>query len=529
MIPRAIKFRFFEILLLAALFCFSVLFRSYNLWSPPSQHYEWMSSHVLVTMKVWDKTGGPSQSNFAPRFTFPEKGNRQLGLGHLPGLYDAQGNYYYISYPSLAFLLPYYVFEWSGAGKNHFSLRVFGLLLHGMIVLLLFLFLLELGGERQKADFALIPLLGAASYIFSKVYLWSHMNFYFADSLMQLFFLLQAMMLYRLVKSERDLSFINGLLLFVVFFLGACCDWFGVLTGLAAILIFYRKNRSGFWKKQGLPVWLVGCAILLSLFLTFVQYASIAGVENFGQAISGKMLLRSGWSSQELTTEGLSYFHSASYIRLVSYFWSGFGLFLVPLLFAVMGLLLIKNTWKKLSEVQQKLLLFLGIPVVAHLVLLFNFNVVHDFSVMKYGFFLVVLLVLIFPQVKEKMRSSIPLRALAAAVFFLAIAQNLQRYKEEYSENYTMYAHVGEKIRTYARPDEVVYLNKGYYYNPTLIYYAERNVTTKGNPKLAIRDLQAKGMPKALFVYIREPFVDTMIRLDTNGKMDYIFPEAEEK
>ena len=100
-----------ELALLATVFAISVALRSSNLDRPLSEHHEWLTAHSLMVMQIWWEDGA-WDAKFTQRMNYPRQADKYINnaamslYGHyLP--HDAQGNFYYMSHPPMAMVVPY--------------------------------------------------------------------------------------------------------------------------------------------------------------------------------------------------------------------------------------------------------------------------------------------------------------------------------------------------------------------------------------------------------------------------------------
>ena len=218
---------------LIVIFLFSVQLRSFNLNKPIGRHHEWITAHTLMTLQIWERGGGPEHFHFSPVYTYEEQGNKKIGI--LGGVEDGKGNFYYVSYPSFGFLVPYYSIKIFGAGFSVLSIQVFGLVLHFIIATVLFILIHLVLNKRIGAEFCFSAWIGYLLYVFSGGNLWFHSNVYFVDVLMQLFFVLLLLLFIIIYKKKAS---INNYFLFA--FLCFCVlhsDDFCVVNSLIIELI----------------------------------------------------------------------------------------------------------------------------------------------------------------------------------------------------------------------------------------------------------------------------------------------------
>src|SRR5881394_4054016 len=169
---------------LAAIFALSVAARLPLLNKPLCHSSEWLSSTVLRHLTIWHEVG-ISRAHFAPIMTYPGKANRNIN-NNASDLTDAEGNYYYTSYPPLAYYVPYAIFESLHLVPSVLALQVLNLALHlisGIFVYFILKALLKSESRVYPAIFAFV------FYIFSPETLWFQANVYMSDMFAQPLFI----------------------------------------------------------------------------------------------------------------------------------------------------------------------------------------------------------------------------------------------------------------------------------------------------------------------------------------------------
>lgn len=492
-------------ILLCIGFLLSLALRWQNIQSEPKQHFEGITAHALVTMKVWEKRGGPSASHFAPIFTFPEPGNKYIANGHLPGIFNAAGDFYYVSYPPLSFLIPYYVFKSIGAPISFNSIRWFGLLIELLVLLFLFDLVKRIFTAQQNPQAKNLALTAALLYLFLPVTLWYQCNFYFADSLMQLFYIIMVWLYWRHKQENKFLFFF---LLLLLAFISSLTDWLSYLV-VFSISILYVKQ-----KKYSHAVFIL-LPMVLGLISMLWLYAQIAGWDELLSVLNKKLILRSGWSTEDFSSEGLSYFTWHSYERILWFFASGFGLLLLYSL-SSMGY---KRKFSVADSMSDLKFIFF-VPVLSHLILLFNFNVVHDFFVLKWSFILILLALPLFSFILQQQKKWMFISLM------VVLLGNSIIYRALYSRSEGNYMLIGNQIRQWATDEERIYVNKGFYYNPIAVFYAERNYCSKGNAELAYRDAGNYNQPLLFFAF-SDHSLDSVVHVSLSDEKKIIFNHSK--
>ena len=141
--------------ILFGVFLLSVIVRLPNLNRPLSKHHEFVTGVSLLPMQIFSMEGAATY-NFSPVMSYPNKADKHI-KNHASRLKDAEGNYYYISHPPLAYLLPHFTFTLLNIKPTALALQLFNLLFHFITALFVFkiteLMLKQLNLQIRQAVF----------------------------------------------------------------------------------------------------------------------------------------------------------------------------------------------------------------------------------------------------------------------------------------------------------------------------------------------------------------------------------------
>ncbi len=429
------------------IFLLSVLVRLPFINRPLSHHHEWLTSTVLRHLDIWSMDGLVAD-HFSPPTTYPGGANYFIN-NQGNDLCTASGQYYYISYPPFAFLLPYAVMRVLHLSASVLFLQVFNLGLHLVNLGLIFLLIRRLISGSQRSVLALV---GVAVYAFSPATLWFHSNVYMADMLVQTFFISTLLAVTRVWYSMRWGEYV---FLGVSVFLMCYTEWLGVLLagsiGLALFIFKPVRPKTLFF------VLLMSSSLALGLMVW--QYSQIAGLGPYLSALAHKFLYRSGVSNSYGDLKAwvhLSGFYMASYFPyLVFWGWEW-------------------RAWRRLGggfAPEVRLVLFLAIlPVVMHHFLLFNFTTVHDFSTLKFSVFLslsIALMGMAWARLPRRFWVGFGLATVVALLQFWVINHDCRNPYQAFA------ALIREQPKTV-----LIVVRGPYLIDPQLIYYAKRNVVS---------------------------------------------------
>ena len=467
--------------LITLLFVFTVLLRQENLSVPLARHHEWITAHTLMTSEIWENNGGPSAYGFSPVYTYPGEGN--INRRMLGGVVDKNGYVYYVSYPPFAFLFAYYATQILG-GPDVDSIRDLNLAIHFLCALLIYFLAHSLAWERQKNHISIAGIFCAFLYLFSAGNLWIHGNLYFADTVVQLFIISGLYFVVRFFKNDYTKERVILSALFFLFFLAAYTEWLGLFlaffVGLAFLISYFMVKEKRFLKA----FFTVGIAATMALAITVWQYASIAGWKQLKEVSTSKYQERSGHETAELSPNGFNLDSDAALESVIKNVAAGYkmvenfiGLFFI--LFVV--IVLFRKTRKNLGNFQWHVTAFclLALAILTHYYVFFNFNSLHDFSSLKTGF-LLILLVLIFVSLIERMLNTNLKMILAVLIIGLSIYKGIESVKKYNGEN-PITAIEWNRIETanamieYGKPEYAMFMNTRF--STELVYYAKHNVS----------------------------------------------------
>ena len=512
--------------LLPAVFAYSVHVRSENMQMPMSRHHEWISAHTLLTLKIWEKEG-IANHYFSPVYAFSNPGD--IGSNFLGGVVDQNNRGYYVSYPPFAFILPYVVFRVMQVPMDHHSLQWFSLAIHFCVAFTLLLIINLLSG-RRLGDGLFIPSFAAyGAYLFMPGALWFHSNVYFCDTLVQMFFVLLVylyLLMYKAQKISKWLLTSFGLCVFAAVY----TEWLGLFVAFSlfictAVLCF--KNRQKY-----MPVAIaIALCTTLPLLTTVWQYAQISGFDNLIETSAEKYANRSGHSKADISDHGLNDSNPYSIPILKQHYETSYGPFFPLIRFSaiLLALVLASQYLRKRENAADSLLLVVTgvmLPIALHHFVFYNFTVVHDFSTLKTGVPIALLLGLVVAKLQEVVSAFNKSAGLAVALsltayfYFVYVTKGVEKYLEVNNpKNASVYfALCGTIARKYISPDEVVFARV---VSPEMLYYTERNVVKAGNLQEATAALNGHMMAKkGVFIDIENfesPTVKRLVRINAVG------------
>ncbi|MFI5150415.1 MAG: hypothetical protein ACHQRM_11830 [Bacteroidia bacterium] len=499
------RYRFaFNLCLLLFLFTGSVMLRFENMDKPLGRHHEWITAHTLITLSIWDAEGLKAH-HFSPVYTYAGKSN--AGIDMLGGVIDKNGRCYYTSYPPFAFLFPYLVLHPLGVPPSVKALQILNLLIHFFCALGIFLIMYHVYDKKMGEHTFLPGLIGFTLYIFSYGNLWFHMNLWFADILMQLFFIYGILLYLKIRKGGTSSR--HFWLLGLVCFLGVYTEWLGlmlVMTLGSIELIRAIQKKTGY----RLFIFLSGVGIG-ALALTLWQYSSISGFSAFWEAAKTKYLIRSGFQDRSISEYGFNITNPDSYGKMDGNY-NGNYLAIVNLLGIFAMLFIAVCIYRRryfLNGKEGALLLLILTPILLHHLIFFNFNVVHDFSTLKTSFLLITLACILSRRILLFFES-LPFNWAWTGTLLLLIVTGIKSSESAalYHKNYDTSSGLmpveqdlsKSMLKTGARTDLLWITNAEL--NPELVYYTRKNIGRAADRNGAEEFMKNSGKEHAVFFQV---------------------------
>jgi hypothetical protein len=361
-------------------------------------------------------------------------------------------------------------------------------------------------------------LIGFMLYMLSPGTLLFHSEIYFADILVQPFFLLQILFFlkWRQNKKNSDFAF---LLLFSV--IAIYTEWLGIFSLFIIFCLILIEKGVSF--KSKLPfLSLIGGATIFILSLLIWQYSSIDGWDSLYESLSKKYQMRSGFSGEEASEYGFSLSNPESYSFLEGHYNKWFLpdinlIGIVSFLF-LLGIVFLKKVRPHLN--QYHLLILLIFPVLIHLFVFFNFNVVHDMGslkVMTIAFVLISLMVhrinLGMPSNRYKILLFLAIMPLTAFKCY----QSVEHYRAEMPLHFhgDFQMKIGEMCKEFSKQEDIIMTNA--YVVPELMFYCKRNLIGVGDTSEQRKRMLEWGVPSTLFFKVDGAQFKEAYRMDRVG------------
>ena len=480
----------YYLFIIVFLYLTSVLIRTPYIDRPLSVRYEWVTAHTLVTVGIWMEEG-IIEHKFNPIYTFPNPNDHHIKCP-ISGVSDDEGNYYYVSYPPFSFILPFFLFKLSGLAVSPLNLQIFNLFLHFFCSLLIYLIVKQVLNNKTTNYPALV---GTAVYIFATPNLWYHTNVYFADILVQFFFLISILLYLKLgTKSKYRPPYI--LLLFSLsVFLMVYTEWLGFLLAITFFL------HAFFISKKRRIALLIVLITTIGLATIVLQYSAIAGIEDYVNVLLDRYAERSG------STGSVSILDPAAHLKLATIYMRNFFPLFILILFGITLIAIYrqKNVFH-LSKIEKSILLITTIPVILHHCLLFQFTIIHELSLVKSTIPLSLTIAFLTQQVLVLTRRK-DLNASRYLYFFICVAMISLSVFIYYSHiikpNEYLSLRLGTQIKDTSSPDDTIFFKTtktlggfliqapdNFVMAPQIQYYAERCIQVVPNEESALEHLK---------------------------------------
>jgi len=453
------------LLVMLLIFAVSVLVRFPNINRPLSKHHEFVTSISLRVIQIWHVEGG-AKYNFTPVMNYGGEANKNIN-NHAStkefGVPDAEGNYYYLSHPPLAYIAPHFVFKVLNVKPTVLSLQVFHLFINFFSGILIYLLVINLKRVRARSNIDLTALIAFVIYTFSTAVLWFQCNTYMSDMFVHFFFLIGILLG---LKSLNYPSSSKWKILFAInLFLMIYTSWLGAFFALVVFIFGLTYWR----KKGGVPLAIYSSlAVVLALGLIANQYSSITGADSLIDHLSQRLNVR---GSGTVGREGSFIAIKAREVGRIIFNYGSNYLGIILMILAMLFW-----SWKKSILVFGRMKSFIALSILPvlllHLVLL-NYSG-QDFTVLYASCFLsIVLAFLIENQIKIVRPFALWFTILASVGMYYYINKpgDYSRSGERYDKNMNL----GLFIKNESKNDEVVFLVSDEL-NPVVVVYAERNI-----------------------------------------------------
>lgn len=466
---------------LFALFGLSVIIRLPLLNRPLSKHHEFCTAIALRILKCWEQEG-IKNLRFKPATNYKGEANKYInnytsGSGNIK---DLKGNYYYVSHPPLAYYMAYSFFKILHLKVDVLPLQVFNLILHFISAFGIFLIVNTL--YKKPINEVNVPAItGFMFYLFNPATLWFQGNVFMSDMVVQLPFIYAVFICTKMLMYEHHLLK-NSLLLLLCCFAMVYTSWLGIFFCVSTLILMFRSRLL--FSITLLEILL--SALVLGLGITFLQYAKIAGIENFKSEMFCRFNDRSSF-------HGMSYFLLSFYTIIKNYFFN-YAAFYLMLAIAILLVFKIRKRIR-VNPIFISIIAISTLPIFLLHLVLSNYSG-HDFTVlyaaMPFSLFAGFLTERIYTYLK-------PLYVVLFHSLFIML-NVVQFYYinrpgkiSQNGEQYDIYLKEGNFIKQQASATEIVFA-LDYKPSPETIWYAQRNIQQVNNENEAYEFLKLRKM-----------------------------------
>lgn len=367
-------------------------------------------------------------------------------------------------------------------------------------------------------------------YVFNATNLWVNGNLYFSDMLAQPFFIaiVYVFLLYTNDGKEK-LKRIYFITLVVLSFLIGYTEWIGVFVLFCCFMVslfFITKNKKIIYLLFLMPI-----AGISAIIITAYQYSLVDGWDSFSTFIIEKYQQRSGATNlaqgnftikNPVAHEALKNYYIDGYLPL---FWGGI---ITTLVAVIVFFISIKKKIKLNTNMLIASILSL-IPVLLHVLLLFNFNSWHNFSVHKASFpFIVIissLLIFIFGRIEEIKSFYYRGFLISFSIGFIFVSYHGYRdYIKQINPNFNFRINklVGDAIIKYATPEDAIFTNAPSC--PELMFYSKRNPFNTSSIEESIEYMKGLDNAKdAIFIERYGQEIANVYRFNSSGEINLLW------
>lgn len=489
------KINIATLLTLIGIFLLSALVRFPNINRPLSKHHEFVTAVSLRVVQVWHEEGA-AKYNFNPVMNYPGVENKFINnhASTTGTMMDEKGNYYYVSHPPFAYILPHVVFRVINVKPTVLSIQIFHLVLNFISAFFIYLIICLLGQQRPFGSLYPAAVVGFLVYVFNPAVLWFQCNTYMSDMLVHVFFVIGVYIMLKLLMRKRFLSpkylVYYGLVLFLMIY----TSWLGLFFGFSVFFYSIIKLRN---EKVFLPIIFITIGVTVAtLCLIFQQYSSINGADAFVI----QMLNRIG-ERGSVGGNGIMGF-LFTFLRGLKTLLINYGVLYLPiylLLSTFAFLVLFKAKLRMVFTKNGYRFLWIStMPILLLHFFLLNYSG-HNFTSLYGAVFLTVLIAILYDKlVRGAVLSKLQANGGVAVVMLLSLVLYFFVNRPgEFSWKGDRYAddmEMGLKLKEEKIDDSMLFWMGSESLSPMVIIYAEQNVLRVESEEEAQQELGARGL-----------------------------------
>lgn len=430
-------------------------------------YHEYITAHVMIALENLSLQGAINH-RFRIIQSYPNESDKHIRWVTVRQM-SSDGVGYYTTYPPMAVIYPYAVFNLLSIPFNEVAIRLFNLINSLVSAGFLFALILMIVPKYQ----VIMGIIGVFLYLFGYHNPWFFVKVYSWDTLFYYLLIIATYFFVLLISTSKKIP--NAWLQFAFGITTA----FTVYTEYQGIFFSFGAVIFCLLFRRQIPAWVATVVIafvatVMPLAAVIVQYGSINGVQELWSVMYHKAFNEYGTFG---SCEG-----GCEVTRLLLFYAKNYWFHLILLLF--FGLALRIKT--KLSvfyqlDTRQKATLFvMFVPIVLHHALLLRDIFYHDFASIKFSVFAAAGVAILLSKLAVYItRHSLLLIGVFICVMTVIISWvSLQkRITPGYTEYTARYSAIGSIIRSTASVNEAVFIAGVPLVNPQITYYAKRNIT----------------------------------------------------
>jgi hypothetical protein len=514
-------FSVYVVIILITIFFLSILIRLPNINRPLSKHHEFVTAISLHIINIWQMDGA-AKYNFNPVMTYPGMANKYINkyASTTGKMVDVEGNYYYVSHPPFAYILPYLVFQLLHVKATVIAIEIFHLVINFISALFIYLIICNLQFRKSFEVINWSGVCGFSVYLFSAGVLWFQCNTYMSDMLVHLFFLAAVYCLLQIFANKKQndkyLFFYAGSLFLMIY-----TSWLGIFFAFSVILYSTAKLRKRIFIIINLITAIVS---FMTITLFIYQYSLIDGLGNYWDQMKDRLKTRSGWTeSSSLSIEVKNILNAL--LTILKNYGTSYLPFILLLGFFIYLLAKKRQLSLKISERNFLFIWTSVLPIILLHASLLDYSG-HDFVSLYGSLFLSVAIALAFEKVRKN--KVFPIERLRL-LLFLSIVLSVATYyyinrpgKFSFKgDEYGISKQLGLKIKNTAPFDAVVFTIGAAEIDPQLMYYAERNIKEIKTKNEAFDFLKIRNIKHGIIYYssnAKHSFFDKIEEINLTNK-----------
>lgn len=373
--------------------------------------------HTLLTMKCFEENP-ISVHKFLPIVSLGNIEDKNISWGAC--IKDSQGNYFYTSFSSATFVLPYIFIKMFRLPIDIYSLYFFNSIIQIASLILTIVLMSKLFSKYIEKR--VIILFTTLLYLFQIEIMHSQGVIYWGHSIYQLLIVIQGLILLDFDKNNT-----NKIILYIMCIIMPYVEWTGFISNLAIAIILTKQNITKN-KRVKLESFNEGFIVILLTTLSFVIFCTHfllnIDINDFIYALKSRFFARN-ITYNEVTFVDLlkGYLKSYKYLIILD------GI----LLLVVLVIKRCRRDLKRLLKEYTKIIFFFTFIMIENIIML-QHAVSYTFDRLKLIYLLIILFFIMIICIKKNIKKEKAMIRIIGYIILGIAMLNLSMYNMGYSE-----------------------------------------------------------------------------------------------